>query len=239
MLKAITFDCWNTLIYLTDPAATFEQRAERVRQAIKRQGLDLPVEVLNQELKEIWEQTLRKQLNLGVDHPPIDQVLQLVARHKLKGDLASVQDLYRAYTEVVLETPPRLMPGAVEVLQQLSQRFELGLICNTGSTPGAVLRKILQQYRLAHFLREKLFSNELGIAKPNPEIFRLALKKLGVKAEEALHVGDDPVTDVLGAHQVGMKTIWLNHRRSGVKPPFDWQISSLLEIPALLQEVEK
>ena len=239
MLKAITFDCWNTLIYLNDPAATFEHRAERVRQAISRQGLDLPVEGLSRELREIWEQTLRQQIELGVDHPPIDQVLQLVARYKLKGDPASIQDLYRAYTEAVLEDPPRLMPGAAEVLQQLSRKFKLGLICNTGSTPGAVLRKILQQYQLANFLREKLFSNELGIAKPNPEIFRLALEKMGVKAEEALHVGDDPVTDILGAHQVGMKTIWLNCRRSGLKPPFDWQVSSLLEIPALLLEVEK
>ncbi|GAI01605.1 unnamed protein product, partial [marine sediment metagenome] len=52
-----------------------------------------------------------------------------------------------------------------------------------------------------------IFSDEIGRNKPNPIVFRQALKKLEVKATEAVHVGDLPETDIAGAKAVGMKTV--------------------------------
>jgi len=49
-----------------------------------------------------------------------------------------------------------------------------------------------------------------GAAKPDPRIFEALLRMAGVRAEEVLHVGDDPLADVVGAAQAGMQAVWLN-----------------------------
>jgi len=54
-----------------------------------------------------------------------------------------------------------------------------------------------------------LVSEEVGIKKPNPDLFRMALKRLGLEPEECLYVGDHPVNDIEGAAAVGMETIWM------------------------------
>lgn len=54
---------------------------------------------------------------------------------------------------------------------------------------------------------------DAGVMKPAAEIFAYALHKVGVKPSEAIHVGDDPVSDVVGAREFGMKTVWVNPQR--------------------------
>jgi FMN hydrolase / 5-amino-6-(5-phospho-D-ribitylamino)uracil phosphatase len=49
-----------------------------------------------------------------------------------------------------------------------------------------------------------------GAAKPDARIFAVLRERAGVPAEEILHVGDDPITDIVGARQAGMQTAWLN-----------------------------
>ncbi len=58
-----------------------------------------------------------------------------------------------------------------------------------------------------------LISAIFGAAKPDPKIFRAALEKANVKAEESVHVGDSLEDDVRGAYQAGIRAIWLD--RSG------------------------
>jgi FMN hydrolase / 5-amino-6-(5-phospho-D-ribitylamino)uracil phosphatase len=73
-----------------------------------------------------------------------------------------------------------------------------------------------------------------GAAKPAARIFAALIEMAGVRAAEIMHVGDDPVADVLGASQAGMQSVWLN--RGGVRdwpatlPPPARTISTLAEI---------
>ncbi|NPV90929.1 MAG: HAD family hydrolase [Firmicutes bacterium] len=237
MLRTITFDCWDTLIYLVDPVATFRNRTDRVWKVLQRHGCEAPVEKLLAEVKEVWDHTLKQQYESGLDFPPQSQVQGLMERFQLKNDHETFQELYRAYTEALLDLPPRLMDGAVEVLEELKAGYRLGLICNTGATPGTVVRRVFGQFGIDRFFDTLIFSNEVGVAKPNPEIFKLALANLDTAPGDALHVGDDPVTDIGGGHRAGMKTAWFNHRNRTQSPPCDWRISSLREIPSLLKEV--
>ncbi len=57
-------------------------------------------------------------------------------------------------------------------------------------------------------------AREVGIAKPDPGIFHHACARLGVAPGEVLHVGDDPVLDVVGARAAGLRTVWLNRRNA-------------------------
>jgi haloacid dehalogenase superfamily, subfamily IA, variant 3 with third motif having DD or ED/haloacid dehalogenase superfamily, subfamily IA, variant 1 with third motif having Dx(3-4)D or Dx(3-4)E len=61
---------------------------------------------------------------------------------------------------------------------------------------------------ISHFFDEVLISEWEGLRKPDPAIFERALYKLGVKAEDALFVGDHPDSDIRGSRAVGMKAVW-------------------------------
>jgi putative hydrolase of the HAD superfamily len=79
------------------------------------------------------------------------------------------------------------------------------------------------------------------VQKPDPRIFAHALAEIGCRAAETWFVGDDPVTDMLGAAAVGLRAIWL----TGVRPwPTDrpesqWQIAALREMVALVHSEQK
>ncbi|WNL45800.1 HAD family hydrolase [Dyella sp. BiH032] len=64
----------------------------------------------------------------------------------------------------------------------------------------------------AHFSHH-VCARDTGVAKPDPRIFVAAAERLGVVPEEILHVGDDPVLDVVGARDAGLKTAWINRTR--------------------------
>jgi len=64
---------------------------------------------------------------------------------------------------------------------------------------------------LVHFFDEIIVSDEIGISKPNPEIFKLAKEKTGnLPSENILLIGDNPKTDIEAAQKFGFKTIWFN-----------------------------
>jgi FMN phosphatase YigB (HAD superfamily) len=81
------------------------------------------------------------------------------------------------------------------------------VISNTGRTPGRVLRHLLADAGLLECFHVLAFSDEAGIRKPAAAIFHRVLDQVGVEPKAAVHVGDDPVTDVAGARAVGMRVI--------------------------------
>ena len=103
---------------------------------------------------------------------------------------------------------PEITPAAAETVQALrAGGLALGVISNTGRTPGWVLRRLLDDAGLLSCFDVLAFSDEMGTRKPAAEIFRRVLDEAGVIPTRAVHVGDDPVTDVAGARGVGMRAI--------------------------------
>ena len=87
-------------------------------------------------------------------------------------------------------------------LRALSSRFTLGAITNGNADLAAI--------GIGHYFDFVVTPAEAGAAKPSPEIFQAALAAAGTEAGRAVHVGDDPARDVLGAAAVGMRTVWVN-----------------------------
>jgi putative hydrolase of the HAD superfamily len=101
----------------------------------------------------------------------------------------------------------RLYPEVEEVLRTLKkQKLVLGMVSNWDSR----LLKLCEGLGIDRYFDFKVISAMFGVAKPNPKIFHEALKKAGVQAGEAVHVGDSLEDDVRGAHLAGMKAIWLD-----------------------------
>jgi putative hydrolase of the HAD superfamily len=105
--------------------------------------------------------------------------------------------------------------GATKTLLELHHRgLKLGVISN-GMTSSQHTKLDVLGFR--PLLSVVLISEEVGIRKPDPRIFQMALDNLGLLASEAIFVGDNPVLDAAGARALGMRGIWLNCR--GDQPP--------------------
>jgi putative hydrolase of the HAD superfamily len=102
------------------------------------------------------------------------------------------------------------LDGALETVDALARAgVPAALICDTGLSPGRVVREHLARLGLLDGLRAQLFSDEVGVPKPDERIFRAALDALGVDGPGACHVGDLLRTDVAGARKVGMRSVRL------------------------------
>jgi len=91
---------------------------------------------------------------------------------------------------------------AHEVLDRLRAGYRVGAITNGNAD--------VHRIGVGHLFDFVVTAAGAGAAKPHPDIFHAALDEAGVAAREAVHVGDDPERDVLGAAEVGMRTVWVN-----------------------------
>lgn len=99
----------------------------------------------------------------------------------------------------------RVDPFAETVLYQLQKKYKLGIIAN--QLPG--VEKRLEPYGIGMYFDVIVSSAEVGCAKPDPEIFRIALEQAGCAPEEAIMIGDRPDNDILPAKALGMHTVWV------------------------------
>lgn len=127
--------------------------------------------------------------------------------------------LVTAYARPALVVPPAVDGGARDALETLRARgVTLAVVSNTMRTPGVALRRVLGHYGLLDSFACTLFSDEVGIRKPDPEIFLRALRTVGGEPETAVHVGDDPVLDVQGPRAAGMRAIQVTSRPTASGP---------------------
>ena len=120
-------------------------------------------------------------------------------------------------------------PEADSVLEVLSRHFRLGAISNGNAD---VFRTPLGRY-----FDFAIPAAEAGAAKPDPAIFRAAAQRAGVAAESMLHIGDDPVCDVLGARRAGMRAGWFNPQTTAwphEEPGPEFAFGRLGQIPVRL-----
>ena len=125
----------------------------------------------------------------------------------------------------------RLVPGTMELLEYLKPNYRLHLITNGFQE--------IQHTKLAGSGMEAYFetltvSEEVGVKKPNPEIFRHALRKAGATAEESLMVGDEMAVDIDGARAAGMDTVFFNPSGIPTDGERTYEVRTLLEIKNLL-----
>jgi len=149
--------------------------------------------------------------------------------------------LVDAYARPALLVPPAVDDGALGALKTLAARgYTLALVSNIMRTPGATLRKLLERYQLLGCFTHTTFSDEVGVRKPDPEIFALTLRAVGGEPAAAVHVGDDEILDVHGAHRAGMRSIQvtsLSPARLGAQRPDD-VIPRLAALPAAIERLE-
>jgi len=223
VIRLVTFDFWDTLV--TDsPENLRAQRALRVT-AIRRalQGAGAPV--TEAEAEDVHERSgvvLAERYWSHNRDPSPEEQLRIVLDTAGPGTAArlapaALAQALEGYISPVLAHPPDLCPGAAAAVRELAARgVGLGIVSNTGRTPGVILRRVLERHGLLGRFGAISYSDEVGVRKPAAEIFRATLARAGVRAEEAVHIGDNPDADVVGAQAVGMRAA---HYTAGFRAP--------------------
>ena len=207
--RAVTFDCWQTLIYEARWETAHGLRVASLERAARQAGLDLVPGEAGRVFDSAWGRHMdlwSRQVATGareVAHWALEE-LGLDPHGEL------FEPLFESFEEASHSGEVCMIEGALETLTRLDAAgIGCALICDTGLTPGRVVRQLLDRQGLLEPLRETIFSDEWSLPKPHPRVFEAALESLGVPANEAVHVGDLRRTDVAGARAVGMGTIRL------------------------------
>ena len=125
----------------------------------------------------------------------------------------------------------RLVPGTMELLEYLKPKYHLHLITNGFQE---VQHTKLSGSGLEPYFETLTVSEEVGVKKPNPEIFLYALNKAHATAEESLMIGDEMAVDIDGAREAGMDTLLFHPTEDRVEGERTYDVRCLKEIIGLL-----
>ena len=150
--------------------------------------------------KQIWHRFIARIMDrIGYPHED-DAAVQAFGDH--------VREVFQPVSE--------LTPGTRELLETLQARgYTLGVLSNRGKP----FSHELDDLGIADFFDFALSAGEVGVWKPNPEIFEAALERAGVGPEQALYVGDNYYADILGAQGAGLDAILVDWRRAFTDVP--------------------
>ena len=119
-------------------------------------------------------------------------------------------------------------------------RPALDALAGRGVTLGVVsnfepwLEDILTLQGIDHLFATVAISGKLGVAKPDPEIFQVALKEAGAEPEATVHVGDQPVNDVAAARAVGITPVLIDRFARHLDPDGAHRVEDLLGLVRLV-----
>jgi putative hydrolase of the HAD superfamily len=212
MIKAVFFDAVGTLFYLTNTVGDHYALVGR------EVGLTLDAQKLEEAFHQAWKQMLarppingpRQDDDKGWWHQLVDLVLDQVAPSLTELDRDNFFEV--AYEHFAEAGVWELYPEVPEVLRELKARYQLAVISNFDGR----LRFVLEQLGIAKFFAHVFISSQIGADKPDPEIFRRALKFIELEPSEVLHVGDDLERDWKAATDAGLSIFRLDRRENSL-----------------------
>jgi 2-haloalkanoic acid dehalogenase type II len=230
-ITTILFDLDDTLF---DHAGT--ARAALAATAAGRSSLQgVSVEELYQRYSELLEEM----------HPLVmtGQISYLAARHErfqrllvpyepapTAADVSELATQHYGYYQQLR----RSVPGALALLQALKPEYKIGIVTNN---------RLAEQQEKLHYLGMSelvdvlITSEEIGVLKPDPRIYQVALERLGVGPAETVMVGDNWQADVLGALAVGIRPIWLNRTGAARLLPHVTELTSLEPLAQVYRQI--
>ena len=162
-------------------------------------------------------------------------LVETIRRESLARTLAEVghpnendaQRLFEVYNAARFAAT-RPFAGVPDLLIDLKGRYRLGVVSNGNTYP--------ERVGLGGIFNFAILGQDCGVAKPDPRIFELALDQCGCGPEQVIHVGDSLESDVQGANECGIRSVWLNTagatNDTGIAP--DHEISDLRELLDIL-----
>jgi len=196
MIKAVIFDLDNTLV---DFMLMKRQAIDAAIHAMRDAGLKLSAEEIRDRINTIYQER-------GIEFQSVFDELLFGEFSKIDYKILSAGVIaYRRAREAALVPYPHVTMTLIELSKM---HMKLGVVSDAPSKE-AWLR--LCYLNLHHIFDAVVTYDDTGVRKPNPEPFRKALQLLRAEPPEAMMVGDWAERDVLGAAQLGMKTIFARY----------------------------
>jgi len=130
---------------------------------------------------------------------------------------------------------PFVYEETFSVLEQLKSKYQLVLLTN--GSPSLQNIKLEITPEIAPYFSNIIISGAFGIGKPDRTIFDHVLEECSINADEAIMVGDNLMTDILGSSRVGMKSVWINRENNKphaeIKPTYE--IKDLQELVSIVE----
>ena len=208
-IKTITFDADDTL---WDFQSAMKSALTSTLAQIRTIAPSAATEQLTvQKMTDIREQVASEFGEGVVSNQEIRyEALVRTLEHVGAPSQTAAEQLLRSYTETrFAHTTP--YPDVAPALKALKRQYRIGIVSNGNSYP--------ERCGLPDTFDFTIFAHDCGFHKPDLRIFELALSKAGCLPHEVLHVGDSLESDVLGAQNCGLRTVWLN--RKGVRNDTD------------------
>ena len=208
MLKAITFDFWQTL-YADSETNWRKRQAIRVKRChtyLDSRGYACTLAEVGFGLEEAYNlvMTLWHQ-HRGVS---VKRCMQRFAEAlEIQLEEADLDQLIECLGAAFLEAPPLMISHVKPVVARLSERYPLGIISDSALTPGSFARKLMARDGILQYFTAFTFSDETDYTKPQVVQFHSTLTELNAEPSEAVHIGDIFRTDIVGAKNAGMKAI--------------------------------
>ena len=215
MIRAITFDLWDTVIHddSDEPkrAAAGLPPKRETRRALVREALARHEAVPADVVDAAWDVTDAAFNKVWHDQHvtwSVGERLSVLLRglgRELPG--AVLADITARIEEMELDVMPDPVPGIGDAIETLAARYPLAVVSDAIHSPGRCLRTWLERHGLLRHFGAFAFSDEVGRSKPHPDMFHRAATGLDIGVNEMLHVGDREHNDVCGPHALGMKAI--------------------------------
>ena len=219
-VRGLTFDFWGTL-FVEGPrflSHVLPRRYEILLDAASEAGVPAD-EAAVREAYRAGAAAFRAAWEAGEQMSNYERVAYIFKTLGVPFDEGLVALTARRLEDAALEGDLTPLPGTLEAIPALAEKYPLGIVSDTGLTPGRVIRELLARLRFARYFDAMSFSDETGAVKPSPEAFAAALEPLGLSPAEALHTGDIPRTDVEGAFKAGYgyAVLYTGHRAREVR----------------------
>ncbi len=228
---AVLLDLDDTLFdHRSCTRAALESLGERFP-ALRR----VPAEEVESEHRRLLEELHLLVLagRLTVDEARVERFGRLLSFAGGRSDAGAAADAAAGYRAAYLRHW-RAVDGALELLGALHERVATGVVTNNVASEQ---RKKIAACGFEPLLDAVVISEEAGVTKPDPRIFRIALDRLGRQPAETVMIGDAWATDIAGARAAGIRPIWFNRFGAPSPDPGVTEIRALTPVPAVLSVV--
>jgi|SRR5690625_2867067 len=262
MLKAIIFDLDDTLLW--DYKSVQEAFKSTCLKAVEKYNIN--PEQLEKQVRERAEElyptydTYEFVSNIGIgtfegmwgefqdEGEDFKKLRETVPVYRKQAWLAGLQDMDiedEDLAEELAKTFPEerkkhvyLYDETLEILDALKGNYQLLMLTN--GSPHLQQTKLSLSPELEPYFDHIVISGDFGSGKPNVDIFNYALSLLEVKKNEVVMIGDNPLTDILGASKVGIDSIWINHHKRELQEETPtYEVSRLREIMPIIKSLSE
>ena len=228
MINAITLDLDNTLWDIEKTMVRAENELRMHLKSVSEKAFDI---YCSDTTSEIRNRLLREQPDLRSNLTEFRKVLLGEIFFRAGNSIQDSKILASSAFDTFFEFRNKVVffEGAIDVLIALSEKYKVYALTNGNAD--------VKMIGIDKYLSGAVSSAEVGVSKPNPEIFETALNKAGEEAKSCIHVGDDYEDDNVGAKNAGIASIWLNHRHQSA-PNMNLAtrvVSKVTEIPRAVE----